>query len=349
MSAKVNSLNRLTEGLEFERLSKHFHHLTGGEAHMFLFPGLKNRNKGGVGSAVVTTSNNEKVVMTYRNSEALAELEAEVLQRLYRAKAHVPELLTLNGKWLVQSFIEGNRLTQEIVGTSKLCQKELIKQSIESLAQIQFIGEKLELNRLTKAIAIGEGWKKTRIDMPKNLGITVDINCPKLDELAINNILSVDPDTFIKWDARSGNAIITDKKDIIWFDWEHCGTRRSLDDLIWFLCDEWLLNDIKFTQDLITQYQSLFKKYKSNIPPERYILVHGTLHMCGRLNKILEFKGSGKWWSRKYCLEFEQMGITRKEALNLINKISDWALQEKLFLPIVGWLSEVNEYVSSLE
>ena len=68
---------QLVTGKEFDRLSRLFYNLTGQTAETFLFPGLKDRGNEGTGSALVTTTNKEKLIMTYRHNIRQAELEAE--------------------------------------------------------------------------------------------------------------------------------------------------------------------------------------------------------------------------------------------------------------------------------
>jgi hypothetical protein len=349
MVAKNNSNIELLEGNEFQRLSKIFHSLTGESADIFQFPGLQNRYGNGSGSAVVTSKNNYKTVLTYRTSENLAELEAEVLKLLSKENAPVPNLIARRGKWLVQEYLEGVRLSQAIDAAGKNRQKELIYAAIGSLVSMQTVAQKLRLNKLTKPISISPKWRINRINFPKNLGNKIGLFAPSLNDSEINEALIIRPDTFIKWDARAGNAILGAKGEFSWFDWEHCGTRCSIDDLVWFLSDEWLPSNSRFDREVIEQSCPLFMPHGSEFPLERYLLVHGTLFMCGRLDRILKIKGSGRWWNRDYCLKFEQMGITKLEACRLAKKASEWAVQDKLVAPLGKWLVEVHEFISSID
>jgi hypothetical protein len=209
--------------------------------------------------------------------------------------------------------------------------------------------KKTHLHKLTKPISIDRKWRKGRIGFPKTLGKTLGIGAPLLKDSKINKALMIRPETFIKWDARAGNAILGIDGELSWFDWEHCGTRCAIDDLVWFLCDEWIPSNTELDYEVIKQSCSLFKPHNYRLSAEQYLLVHGTLQMCGRLNRILRLKGKSKWWDRDYCLEFEQMGITKLEACRLAKKASEWAVQDKLVAPLGKWLVEVYEFISSID
>ncbi len=103
MTSSQETNNELCGGSEFRRLSKFFHSLTGKSARMFSFPGLQNRYRNGSGSALANTKDDAKVVLTYRVNENLAELEAEVLGRLYKENAPVPKLLVREKNGLFKS------------------------------------------------------------------------------------------------------------------------------------------------------------------------------------------------------------------------------------------------------
>ena len=69
----------LSHGKEFDRLSLIFFGLTSQKVESFFFPGLKKRYKNGNGSAVTTTRNGEKLIITYRANIKLAELDTVIL------------------------------------------------------------------------------------------------------------------------------------------------------------------------------------------------------------------------------------------------------------------------------
>jgi hypothetical protein len=55
---------------------------------------------------------------------------------------------------------------------------------------------------------MGAKWRKGRINFPILLGKLLGIPAPAVDKDALFNALMLEPDTFVKWDARAGNAII---------------------------------------------------------------------------------------------------------------------------------------------
>jgi hypothetical protein len=340
---------QLFEGEEFNRLNKIFINLTGKKVKKIIFPGLKNRNKNGSGSAIMVTENNFKAVLTYRNNINEAKLETEVLERLSSHGANVPGLIAKKGNWLVQEHIEGVRLSKALTNGNMTDKLDLVRKAVESLREIQIIGYNLNLNKLTNPISTGLNWRRGRINFPEKLGVNIQIPAPKLDDSALNDVLNINPDTFIKWDARSGNAILNARKQLFWFDWEHSGTRNSLDDLVWFFGDEWMPLNPNILSDLIDEVIKGFDMDKNYKKKKRYLIIHGTLHMCGRLSKILKHKGSKGWWKREYCLEFDQMGITKTEASILSMRIATLAELDNLTKPISDWSKKIHDKIITLK
>jgi len=169
-------------------------------------------------------------------------------------------------------------------------------EAVNSLLDLQVKAKRIELHKLTKPISIGSSWREGRINFPNNLGQAIGISAPALSITEISDLLSINPDTFVKWDARSGNAILGSDGKLSWFDWEHWGTRCSIDDLVWFLSDERVPSNSDIDKEIIEESRFLFNSVTSQFSPQRYLLVHGSLHMCGRLNKLLRHKGEKKWW-----------------------------------------------------
>ena len=67
-------------------------------------------------------------------------------------------------------------------------------------------------------ICMGAKWRKGRINFPILLGILLGIPAPTVDKDALLNALTLEPDTFVKRDARAGNAIVRNDGSISWFD-----------------------------------------------------------------------------------------------------------------------------------
>ena len=81
----------LFDGKEFDYLSNIFLRLTGRKATSFSFPGLRTGDLKGNRSLLVTTHNQEKIVLTYRSEIKLANLESVVLKKLSIHNADVPD------------------------------------------------------------------------------------------------------------------------------------------------------------------------------------------------------------------------------------------------------------------
>jgi hypothetical protein len=169
------------------------------------------------------------------------------------------------------------------------------------------------------------------------------LSTPEVDRQKIFKVLEIKPLTFIKWDARAGNAIFRNDRGTCWFDWEHCGRRAGIDDLVWFLSDEWLNLEPDDELLIIDKFISCFNRREVSVPLENYLRVFGTIHMCGRLSKILELQQEqSSWIDRNKCLTHDLMGVTAQETNRLILKAARWADHDSLTKPLVAWLNNLR-------
>jgi len=342
------STEQLTEGVEFEKFSNTFRTLTGFDAKVFSFPGLRKRDLSGNLSILATMHNNEKVMMTYRGNSHLAKLEALVLKNLSECGASVPRLLNQSGNWLIQEYLGDARLSQSLNIDDEKLKLNLLEDGLSSLQENQNIALQIGLNDLVLPICNNDAWRNERVRYLDELGRVTKIPSPKINKEKVFNLLKVKPLSFIKWDARPGNAIVRENKNVFWFDWEHCGLRAGIDDLVWFLCDEWISCNENTETLLIDKFVQHFDRNELNVPRLKYVYVHGTVHMCGKLLKIIQKKVETNWWSRDFCLKFEQMGITLNEAKKLARKASRWARNDQLTAPLSNWLIDVEDIIERI-
>ena len=79
-------------------------------------------------------------------------------------------------------------------------------------------------------IAVSSGWRKVRVNYPSSLGSLLKISIPRIDSGRMYQSLKINPNSFVKWDARPGNAAVREDGKVFWFDWEHCGRPAGIDD-----------------------------------------------------------------------------------------------------------------------
>ena len=147
------------------------------------------------------------------------------------------------------------------------------------------------------------------------------------------------PLRFIKWDARPANAVLHPGGGVGWFDWEHCGYRAPLDDLVWLLCDEWTPE--AQSERALAHAASLAAPEQAD--PERYTRAMGVLHTCWRMALILDLRADGDWWDEERCAWGERPGVTASHFARLCRRgawLSDGLPGAR---EIRGWLSAVEE------
>ena len=335
---------RAVGALELKTPQNIFTNLTGLKVSKFSFPGLKRRDKRGNFVMLITACNGIEYILSFRSSLKLASVEEIALRNLSKESAPVPKLINRTGSWLLQEYISGPRLS-EVLGRGKLDQSyDILETAISSLLQIQDLARKIGLGKHMKPICNSHAWRNERTGWLTSLADVSNSSLPKLNEEQINSVLTVKPTSFVKWDARPGNAILTKNAKVIWFDWEHCGCRAGIDDLIWFLTDEWLNLSSISEEKIISEYITNFSESELCSSREQYMWVFGTIQMCGKLFKILNQKKiKSGWVDRDFCLQFEQMGVTLRESRTLASKIIRWSSRDKLTAPISGWMQNIYD------
>ena len=332
----------LVEGERFDRLSATFHALTGRRAARFLFPG-GNRRK----SAVVVTDEGEKFVITRRRREGRAELETQVLLELKQQGAPVPEIVARNGKWIAQEHLGDLRLSQAIDWASPEERPALLAAAVESLIALHRAGRRAGLERRVVAIGNKPSWLETLANLPGRIGEHLELPIPGQPIEAIKARLTVKQPVFIKWDARPGNAAVRDDGTVGWFDWEHCGCRAALDDLVWMLGDEWTPDAAADAAALLATYLAEF----TGAGPDEargYLMTFGALHMCVRLSLILSRKEDDEWWDRDYCLNGDKIGVTLGEAITLTGRAARWSAASTLLAPLSPWFADAADRIREL-
>ena len=334
-------------GEESEIKSK-FWNLTGMRVQSYSHPGLKNRDNSGNKTLLITSNQKQKYIMTFRHNLAYAELEAEVLKRLSKRNNALPKLVNRAGNWLVQEHISGERLTLALATTDREKSYKIICNAISTLINIQNDAQEIGLEKLVKPICINQTWKEEKLIALQSISRVSGLSAPEIDRKKIFKALEIKPLSFVKWDARLGNGMLRENKQTCWFDWEHCGRRAGIDDLVWFLSDEWLNLGTEDELRIINKFINHFKKREVPIPSEQYLRVFGTIHMCGRLSKILElWQGRSSWIDRRKCIMHDLMGVTAQESNRLALKAARWANHDSLTKPLVPWLNNLSAWLNN--
>ena len=280
-----------------------------------------------------------------RGSEGRAGLEALILRNLV-GTGLVPRLVFAKGTYVVQEYIAGKRLSVVLDEATPNEARTLLAQAARGLAVLQEAAVRKGIVGQVPKIGDHQGWLEDLMDMPSHLAKRFHLEVPALDRKAILRHIQVDRFQFVKWDARPGNAIVTEQGKIVWIDWEHCGRRQAPDDLVWLLADEWA-PDIA---DIETELLSLFLGPHSvqEASAEVGFTIMATLHSFIRLDLILSRKGDGPWWDHDTCRAADHIGVTKMHAQRVLSKAARWASSNQTMSVLTPLLQQLSERVDEL-
>ena len=302
------------------------------------FPGGTSR------SAFIADMGDALYVFARREDTDDAQLEGIVLRTL-GPSGLVPNLKAVADRWVVQEYIDGIRLPVLLDETESMAEREaLVSQSLESLLQIQEAAHTANLQHRVPKIGVVDKWLWNRTGAAKRISQSIGLTEPDLDREKLVKMMDVKRDEFIKWDARPGNAMVSDGKSI-WFDWEDCGRSKALEDLAFVLCDEWTTLDADAEMRLKKQFLPHFNRSMKPDAAELYVHLFGVTHMILRLRMSTKFHTrDGKWWDRDYCLQGDKVGVTPTEAGRLIARARRWSDGIPELAPLDEWLLNLADH-----
>lgn len=288
------------------------------------------------------------VIATRRSTLARARREVAILGALNRHDAPVPALLGTNhSQTLIQEEIYGQRLSLALKDANADEYFALISSALASLASIQVAATAEGLEAEVSLLGADPKWILNLIGRPGILGKHLGVVAPRLDKVALVDRLRVDTGSFIKWDARPGNALVTALGDVVWFDWEHAGKRHRLDDVAWVLGDEFLPDHPEKEASLINEMLPRFANGRSAADAFDYLMCYGTFHMIVRLGLILKYM-TGRWWDLDECIANDKVGVTRECAERLRLRGARWSRQSTLTEPLHDWFERIGPALDAL-
>ncbi|NKB51489.1 MAG: phosphotransferase [Rhizobiaceae bacterium] len=302
------------------------------------FPGGTSR------SAFIADMGRAPFVFAKREDKEDAQLEGIVLRTL-GPSGYVPKLKAVVENWVVQEFIAGERLPVVMDNTPNMADREkLVADSLESLVHIHEQAHASNLHHRVPRIGTAENWLWNRTGAAKRISKTINIPAPELDREKLVELMDVKRDEFIKWDARPGNAMVTDDR-VLWFDWEDCGRSKALDDLAFVLCDEWMNLDAEAEERLLETYFPFFNRSLSPQAGQLYLRLFGVTHMILRIRMAQKLHArKDEWWDRDYCLQGDKVGVTAEEMGRQVRRIRRWADGIEQFGTLLPWLDDVADY-----
>lgn len=277
------------------------------------------------------------VIATRRKRKARSMLEATVLQTLYEHGAAVPAVHAYDGVWLLQEYIDGERLPHVLIRDDAGLSRDLLAGAAAELGRIHAIGAETGLDRRVVRLGANDKWLTEFATTPDRIGAALDIPAPRLALDDILPILRAGEPCFLKWDARPGNAVVRADGSVAWFDWEHCGGRNALDDFAWLLADE-------YVPDLPDLAGIAVDNAPDDLTPEaarNYFLTYATFHTAVRLALVVHHKDDDDWWNEEMCLAEDKVRVTAAGAWVLCRRGSEFASGTALTEPLADWFAAV--------
>lgn len=308
------------------------------------FPGGRKRD-----SFRLVMERGESVIATKRPSVTKATREINILRTLAPQGAALPKLLaTDNHRLLIQEEIQGIRLSQALSQQPMEAAESLLDAALSSLSCIHRYGSDSGFDTAIKAHGTSLKWRVGFLDRPAIIGRYYKIPAPRPKLAQLEKLLSVKQPRFIKWDARPGNAMVTDYSTVSWIDWEHCCARNRMDDMGWLLADEFVPDYPDIEQRLLEKYLSVYADQFSLDQATEYFYAYGVFHSSARLGLILKYKERGDWWNFDYCLDRDKIGITLDNAIRTCNRAARWAQQSPLTIRLGAWFEDMAEHIQTL-
>lgn len=287
------------------------------------------------------------LIATTRLDPGRALLEERVLSK-FQSHLSTPEIFGFTGLLLLQEDIQGQTLDHAIENADENKFYQLAEKSLISLHQIHRQAELSQLDLAVPMIGYSPDWLIKFLDRSAVIGGYLNLPAPPIRADQLFDLLVLIKPRFVKWDARPGNAILTHDNQIRWFDWEHCGARNRLDDMVWFLCDDKIPNYPEAENKLIEQHLDSFADGHRFDFAHDYLRAYGVLHMCVRLGRMLYYKGQNSWNQLDETLNRKTHGTSLKQAQRLCTRASYWSDQISALNPLTGWFLELRDRLEDL-
>jgi hypothetical protein len=313
--------------------------LLGAEPDSIETPGGSNRE------SVRARFGDQSLIVTHRREQQRARLEALVLRTLGEASAAVPHLIAHHGNWLMQQDMGATRLSEALDQAGEDQVSDLLSAALSSLVYAQCAGNESGLQRQLVRLGEQRPWFDKLFARRFEVGELIGVEPPALPEDALVELLRLREPRFIKWDARPGNALVDAAGAVCWIDWEHCGCRNGLDDLVWLLADEYCPASEQVENDLLANWLGPFSEGWEAAEAREYFYCYGVFHSLVRLHYVLRYKADEPWWDHEQCLRLDQVGVTRDCALRLTRRMQRWAAASNSLQVLLPWLEQFEEKI----
>jgi len=283
------------------------------------------------------------IIATQRKWPGRMRLEVEVLKRLSEQGAPVPAFLGGNEQIFFQADVGSRRLSGELLIQTRAGKTDLMRRALQSLVEIREAGRRADLGRIAPPLGDQKKWVSGLVRSVVGASEMYGIAPPKLDFEALENALLVPADTFVKWDARPGNAVVGAGERVFWFDWEHCGRRQGMEDFAWLAGDEFWPHPP----------ETVLPALEHILPPDSgddlaYLFLFISFHFVQRLTVIYRRYRSTGWVDAAQAMRYDKIGADPQLAQRLCLHGAGWAAHHDLTRPLTGWFSSCAEAIDRL-
>ena len=328
---------------ERRELAAHVRRLCGRRVLGVEFPGGKSRK-----SVRLAFEDGGTAIATRRRRSGRSELEVEIMRALHAGGARVPKVLAFDGTLLIQEDLGRTRLSQRL-HDGREDRETLMKSAIEAMAGYHEAAARSGITARLEVIGDEAGWLEGFVERPAATGEALGIETPDYDRERAIHLLRLREPAFVKWDSRPGNVLIGDDGIAWWFDWDRCGARNAIDDLVWLIADEFVPSDPALTNKLIADCVPAFAGSMGADEAAEYFRTIATFHALVRLEYILRRRSDGKWWNMERCLESDKIGVTRRCALRLVRRGRHWVGEVPGLAGLAGWFAEITGFIEAID
>lgn len=305
--------------------------------------GVEDPGSSGRKSLRVVLHKGRTAIVTRRDTSGRAALEVAVLRALAAEGAPVPRVLAFDGLWVVQEDLGRERLSRRLAQADPDAGERLLAAALDSLIRVHAAGEAAGLAAKLYRIGSKPGWLDGLLTTPARLGAFLAVPAPALPEKLLGALFEAPGGSFVKWDARPPNAAICAHDAVAWFDWEHCGRRNRVDDMIWLLGDESVPEWPRTEGRLVAAYLPRFDEGGYAAGAETYFHAFGTFHVAVRLANTVAAAARRKHRNWRTALAGGRIGRLPPAAGILCRRGARWADRTAATRPLAGWFAAIRD------
>jgi hypothetical protein len=247
------------------------------------------------------------VIVSQRKQSAKSAVETHVLTALEGATDRVPRLLGTSGGLTFQSDVGQRRLNWAIHTLVPDQRPALAAQAVDALFEIHRAADRVDLAATLPRPAVPRIPDDKIFAAADRLAVQLNHTGPKLDRTALCPWFWAQPDRFVKWDCRAGNAALDEAGHLRWFDFEDARLGLGPEDFAWLMADETWPVDMGLMLDLVRARLT----DADTASPDRYMTYlaeFATLMAVRRIRLIFGEARQKGWLDRASILKYDWVG-----------------------------------------